>query len=188
MSDMVEVIIDSIRVHLMAPQRVLVLKQTDAARYLTIWVGPYEAEAITIALQEVEVARPLTHDLIKNIFTAFNARITRIEIVKLQDDIFYGNIIAEADGQEIRIDSRPSDAIAIAVRAHVPILVHVDVMDAAGMSPEQDMPAETSIPPRKEAPAPLSDEANDRLSIFKDFIDKLDIDSPDKDKPESPSP
>jgi uncharacterized protein len=188
MSDMVEVVIDSIRVHLMAPQRVLVLKQTDVARYLTIWVGPYEAEAITIALQEVEVARPLTHDLIKSIFAAFNARITRIEIVKLQDDIFFGNIIAEVDGSEIRIDSRPSDAIAIAVRAHVPILVHVDVMDAAGMSPEQDMPAETSAPPRKEAPAPLSDEANDRLSIFKDFIDKLDIDSPDKDKPESSSP
>jgi len=189
MSDMVEVVIDSIRVHLMAPQRVLVLKQTNAARYLTIWVGPYEAEAITIALQEVEVARPLTHDLLKSIFTAFNARITRIEIVKLQDDIFYGNIVAEADGQEIRIDSRPSDAIAIAVRAHVPILVHVDVMDAAGMSPEQDMPDTTSSAPvRKEAPAPLSDEANSRLSIFKDFIDKLDIDDPDKDKPDAPSP
>ena len=188
MSDMVEVVIDSIRVHLMAPQRVLVLKQTTAARYLTIWVGPYEAEAITIALQEVEVARPLTHDLLKNIFTAFNARITRVEIIKLQDDIFYGNIVAEADGREIRIDSRPSDAIAIAVRAHVPILVHVDVMDVAGMSPEQDMPVETSAPPQREAPAPLSDEANDRLTIFKDFIDKLDIDNPDKDKPESPSP
>jgi len=71
----------------------------------------------------------------------------------------------------------------------VPILVHVDVMDTAGMSPEQDMPDTTtsSAPARKEAPAPLSDEANDRLSIFKDFIDKLDIDSPDKDKPDSPS-
>jgi len=70
----------------------------------------------------------------------------------------------------------------------VPILVHVDVMDAAGMSPEQDMPAQAnpSPTPRKEAPAPLSDEANDRLSIFKDFIDKLDIDSPDKDKPDLP--
>jgi bifunctional DNase/RNase len=185
MSDMVEVIIDSIRVHLMAPQRVLVLKQTNAARYLTIWVGPYEAEAITIALQEVEVARPLTHDLLKNIFSAFSARITRIEIIRLQDDIFYGNIVAETAGGEIRIDSRPSDAIAIAVRAHVPILVHVDVMDVAGMSPEQDMPETSAPPPRKEAPAPLSEEANDRLSIFKDFIDKLDIDDPDKNKPDS---
>jgi len=184
MSDMVEVVIDSIRVHLMAPQRVLVLKQVDAPRYLTVWVGPYEAEAITSALQEVEVARPLTHDLLKNIFTSFNARITRIEIVKLENDIFYGNIIAETEMGEMRIDSRPSDAIAIAVRAHVPILVHVDVMDVAGMSPEQDMPADTTPPPtQREAPAPLSDEANDRLSIFKDFIDKLDIDKPDNDKP-----
>jgi len=85
MSDMIEVIIDSIRVHLMTPQRVVVLKQTSTERYLTIWVGPYEAEAITVALQEVEMVRPLTHDLIKNIFTAFKARITRIEIVKLHD-------------------------------------------------------------------------------------------------------
>ena len=185
MLNMVEVVIDSIRVHLMAPQRVLVLKQVNAQRYLTIWVGPYEAEAITIALQEVEVARPLTHDLLKNIFTAFNARITRIEIVKLENDIFYGNIVAETEMGEMRIDSRPSDAIAIAVRAHVPILVDVDVMEAAGMSPDQDVPAETAPPPPQETPAPLSDEANDRLSIFKDFIDKLDIDKPDNDKPTS---
>jgi len=183
MSDMVEVVIDSVRVHLMAPQRVLVLRQVNAARYLTIWVGPYEAEAITIALQEVEVARPLTHDLLKNIFTSFNARITRVEIVKLEGDIFYGNIIAETETGEIRIDSRPSDAIAIAVRAHVPILVHVDVMDAAGMTPEADMPPEPAAPPQAEPPAPLSDEANDRLSVFKDFFDKLDLDSPDSDKP-----
>ncbi len=182
MSDMVEVIIDSIRVHLMAPQRVIVLKQTNMERFLTIWVGPYEAEAITIALQEVEVARPLTHDLIKNIFNAFNARVTRIEIVRLQDEIFYGDIIAEVDGREIHIDSRPSDAIAIAVRAHVPILVHIDIMESAGRSPEQDMP-DTSVPTKKSPPVPLTDEGNDRLSVFKDFMDKLDIDSPDKDKP-----
>ncbi|MDD2920782.1 MAG: bifunctional nuclease family protein [Anaerolineales bacterium] len=182
MSDMVEVIIDSIRVHLMAPQRVIVLKQTDRERFLTIWVGPYEAEAITVALQEVEVARPLTHDLIKNIFGAFNARIMRIEIVRLQNEIFYGNIIVEADGREVHIDSRPSDAIAIAVRAHVPILVHSDIMETAGILPEQDMP-EDSAPATKTPPPPLADEGSDRLSVFKDFMDKLDIDGSDKDSP-----
>src|SRR3989304_1660865 len=108
MPDIFEGMIDSTRVHLMSPQRVVVLKQANAERYLTIWVGPYEAEAITVALQEVEMVRPLTHDLLKNIFNAFNARITRVEIVKLQDDIFYGNIVAEADGREIHIDSTPS--------------------------------------------------------------------------------
>ncbi len=188
MPDMIEVLIDSIRVHLMAPQRVVVLKEKNTERYLTIWVGPYEAEAITIALQEVETARPLTHDLLKNIFGAFNARITRVEIIKLQDDIFYGNLVAEVDGREIHIDSRPSDAIAIAVRAHVPILVHKSVMDAAAQSPEQDMPESTAIAPQKrEEPEPLSDEGNDRLSVFKDFLDKLDIDKPNSDKPDSPS-
>ena len=187
MSDMIEVIIDSIRVHLMTPQRVVVLKQASTERYLTIWIGPYEAEAITVALQETEMVRPLTHDLLRNVFGVFNARIIRVEIVRLQDNIFYGNIVAEVDGREVNVDSRPSDAIAIAVRSHVPILVHESVMEAAGVEPDQDLP-EITTAPRKEAPAPLSDEANDRLSIFKDFIDKLDIDNPDTDKPDPSSP
>jgi len=189
MADMIEVTIDSVRVHLMTPQRVVVLKQVDMERYLTIWVGPYEAEAITVALQEVEMIRPLTHDLLKNVFTSFNARIRRVEIVKLQDDIYYGNIVADVDGTEIEIDSRPSDAIAVAVRAHVPILVHPKVMDAAGIVPEEDMPegAETPASQNQDTPAPLSDEGSKRLNVFKDFIDKLDIDNlDDKDKPESP--
>ena len=188
MTDMIEVIIDSIRVHLMTPQRVIVLKQADPERYLTIWVGPYEAEAITVALQEVEMSRPLTHDLLKNIFTSFNARVTRVEIVSVQDNTFYGNIVAEADGVEINIDSRPSDAIAIAVRTHVPILVHPDVMETAGQVPDQDMPETTAPANKKAPPVPLTDEGNDRLSVFKDFIDKLDIDKPSDDKPGSSSP
>src|SRR5688572_22547501 len=186
MAEMIEVVIDSIRVHLMAPQRVVVLKQVNAERYLTIWVGPYEAEAITVALQEVEMIRPLTHDLIKNTFNAFNARIIRVEIVKLQDDIFYGNIVAESNGKEIHIDSRPSDAIAIAVRAHVPILVHQSVMESAGIEPDREVP-ESSVSSESEALPPPTSEDVSRLSVFKDFIDKLDIDKPDKDKPDSPS-
>lgn len=187
-SGMIEVIIDSIRVHLMAPQRVVVLKEVNAERYLTIWVGPYEAEAITVALQEVEMVRPLTHDLLKNVFKAFNARVVRVEIVKLQDDIYYGNIVAEVDGREIHIDSRSSDAIAIAARAHAPIMVHPSVMESAAVEPDQDMPAESSASAstRKETPPPLIEDSSDRLSVFKDFIEKLDIDDPDKDKPGSP--
>ena len=185
MSEMIEVMIDSIRVHLMQPQRVVVLKQVNTERYLTIWVGPYEAEAITVALQEVEMIRPLTHDLLRNVFKSFNARITRVEIVKLQDDIFFGNLVAEADGREIHVDARPSDAIAIAVRAHVPIFVHQSVMDTAGMEPDGEV-SESSEPPRREPPPPLTEDASDRLSVFKDFLDKLDIDNPDKDKPDSP--
>jgi bifunctional DNase/RNase len=128
--------------------------------------------------------RPLTHDLLKNVFGAFNARIKRIEIVKLQNEIFYGNIVAEVDGREINVDSRPSDAIALSVRAHVPILVHYSVMEEAGIIPEQDIP-EDSEEPEKSEPAPLSEESTERLSVFEDFLEKLEFDKPDdKDKPE----
>lgn len=184
MPEMIEVQIDSVRVHLMTPQRLVVLKQIGSERYLPIWVGPYEAEAITVALQEVEMIRPLTHDLLKNVFGAFNARIKRIEIVKLQNEIFYGNIVAEVDGREINVDSRPSDAIALSVRAHVPILVHFSVMEEAGIIPEQDIPEEEETPEKSE-PAPLSEESTERLSVFEDFLEKLEFDKPDdKDKPE----
>ena len=180
MPEMIEVQIDSVRVHLMTPQRLVVLKQMDSERYLPIWVGPYEAEAITVALQEVEMVRPLTHDLLKNVFGAFNARITRIEIVKLQNEIFYGSIIAELNGNEIHVDSRPSDAIALSVRAHVPILVNSSVMEEAGIVPEQDMPeGEEAAEPEKNEPAPLSEESTERLSIFEDFLEKLDFDKPE---------
>ncbi len=186
MPEMIEVQIDSVRVHLMTPQRLVVLKQVGSERYLPIWVGPYEAEAITVALQEVEMIRPLTHDLLKNVFGAFHARIKRIEIVKLQNEIFYGNIVAEVDGREIDVDSRPSDAIALSVRAHVPILVHRSVMDEAGIIPEQDIPEEEAETPETAEPAPpLSEESTERLSVFEDFLEKLEFDKPDdKDKPD----
>jgi len=193
MSNMIEVQIDSVRVHLMSPQRLVVLKQTQSDRYLPIWVGPYEAEAITVALQEVETSRPLTHDLLKNVFGAFNARIIRIEIVKLQNDTFYGNIIAEVDGKETHIDSRPSDAIALSVRAHVPILVHKSVMDEAGITPDKDLAIEENSPPARSEPPPLTEEGVERLSVFEDFLGKLNMDNPedkkkdDEDKPDKPS-
>ena len=191
--EMIEVQIDSVRVHLMTPQRLVVLKQMDSERYLPIWVGPYEAEAITVALQEVEMVRPLTHDLLKNVFGAFNARITRIEIVKLQNEIFYGSIIADLNGTEVHVDSRPSDAIALSVRAHVPILVHSSVMDEAGIIPEQDMPDGEVELDQKSEPAPMTEESTERLSVFEDFLEKLDFDEEDgkssdddDDKPKKP--
>ncbi|RIK30714.1 MAG: bifunctional nuclease family protein [Anaerolineae bacterium] len=187
MQKMIEVQIDSVRVHLMTPNRVVVLKQVNEERYLPIWVGPYEAEAITIALQEVEVSRPLTHDLLRNIFNAFNARITRIEIVKLENDTYFGAIIAELNGKELKIDSRSSDAIALSVRAHVPIYVHPSVMDAASIIPEEEV-AESAAPPPKSEPAPLTKEGAERLSVFENFLEKLDFDKPDESKPEGDAP
>jgi bifunctional DNase/RNase len=181
--DMVEVVIDSIRVSLMSQQRIVILREMDAERYLPIWIGVYEAEAITISLQEVEVARPLTHDLLRNIFNALNARILRVEVSALRDDTFFGNIIVEVDGHTITIDSRPSDALNLAVRAHVPILVAREVLDAAGVIPEQDLKEESKGKTTEEG-SPEAEIAEDRLSVFEDFIDKLDIDESEADNQE----
>ena len=181
MSDMVEVVIDSIRVSLVSQQRIVVLKQVDAERYLTIWIGIYEAEAITLALQEVEVARPLTWDLLKNVFNALGARLQRVEVVSLHDDTFYGNIVAEVNGRAINIDARPSDALALAVRAHIPILVNSTIMDSAGIVPEEDLQAEPeSNAPSAEQPAALTPDSEERLSVFEDFLENLDLEDTDK--------
>lgn len=191
--DMVEVVIDSIRVSLMSQQRIVILREVNADRYLPIWIGVYEAEAITISLQEVEVIRPLTHDLLKNVFTALNARVIRVEISALKDDTFFGNIVVEVDGHILDIDSRPSDALNLAVRAHVPIYVARSVLDAAGITPEENLKEEPPSPITKPAKPEKIEEteidiSEDRLSVFEDFLEKLDLDEnkdddeEDKDK------
>jgi bifunctional DNase/RNase len=196
MSKMVEVVIDSVRVSLTNQQRIVVLRESNTERYLPIWIGPYEAEAITIALQEIEVARPQTHDLLKNILTTLNARLVRIEVISLKEDVFYGNLIVEVDGRTVYIDSRPSDALALAARAHVPILVAKEVMDSAGVIPEEDLqnqrPAAPSTPSRPAASEePEIESSSERLSVFEDFLQNLDMDNledkedddPDEDDP-----
>lgn len=179
--DMLEVVIDSIRVSLMSQQRIVILRERDAERYLPIWIGIYEAESITIALQEVEVARPLTHDLLKNVFRELDARIIRVEVVALRDDTFYGNIVVERDGQTLNIDSRPSDALAIAVRAHVPILVSRTVMDSAGIIPEEDLQEGEGTPPGE---AEEIEGGEERLSVFSEFLEGLDIEDDDEEDEE----
>ena len=136
-AELIPVSIDSIRVSLVTPHRIVVLKD-DNERFLPIWIGPFEAESITIALQEVEVARPQTHDLLKNILQSLNARLTRVEVLSLREDVFFGNLVIEVNGRTLNVDSRPSDALALAVRAHVPILVSKEVMDSVGIIPEAE--------------------------------------------------
>jgi hypothetical protein len=187
MTDMIEVVIDSIRVSLMSQQRIVILRETREDRYLAIWIGVYEAEAITLALQEVEVARPLTWDLLKTVFNTFHARILRVEVTALREDTFYGSIVVEYDGQILHIDSRPSDALALAVRANVPIYVAREVMEIAGITPEADMQdtGEISEHPDEELPASAEEDPS-RLSIFEDFLEKLDLDNLDQEDAEDP--
>jgi bifunctional DNase/RNase len=178
MSDMVEVVIDSIRVSLMSQQRIVILRERDAERYLPIWIGVYEAESITIALQEVEVARPLTHDLMRNVFRELEAEVMHVEVVALRDDTFYGNIVAEVNGRTLNIDSRPSDALALAVRAHVPILVSSSVMDMAGIVPEEDM-QEGEAAGGEGGEVETSPE---RLTVFEDFLQGLEIEDGEEEE------
>lgn len=188
MSEMIEVSIDSIRVSLMSQQRIVILREKNNDRYLAIWIGVYEAEAITMALQEVQVARPLTWDLLRNTIGALDARILRVEVVAIREDTFYGNIVIEVNGQELNIDSRPSDAIALAVRANAPIFAAREVMEAAGVIPEEDLQQKPLAQrPAAAAPAPSESPAEsgeNRLSIFEDFLDNLDKGSDDQSKPD----
>ncbi|MBN1178195.1 MAG: bifunctional nuclease family protein [Anaerolineae bacterium] len=159
---MIEVEITGIQVNLMSQHRVVLLREVGGNRYLTIWIGPFEAEAINVRLQEVEFARPLTHDLLKNTIEALGGVIQYIIVTDLQNDTFYGRIVVSVDGRELEIDSRPSDAMALAVRAAVPIYVAEEVMDTAGIVPEQDL---------------IAGEAIEReSSAFDDFLKNLDID------------
>jgi bifunctional DNase/RNase len=187
MAEMVEVVIDSIRVSLISQQRIVILREVNADRYLPIWIGIYEAEAIALALQDVEVARPLTWDLLKNIFSIMNARIIRVEVTTLQDDTYYGNIVAEIDGKKLDIDSRPSDAIALAVRAHVPILVSRPILDSVGVIPEEDM-QETGKEKGLLTDEPVEEVSEENLSVFEDFIENLDIDDDKGDEQEDDDP
>lgn len=180
MTEMIEVVIDSIRVGLMSQQRVVILREVEAERYLAVWIDPYMAEQVTFALQEVEVARPMTHDLIREMLRSLDARVLRVEVLSLKSDVFYGNIVIEVDGRSVDIDSRPSDALAIAVRTNVPILVSREVMDAAGIMPEDDLEdKENGLDAAIEEAG--SDAPEERLEVFEDFLENLQIDEEDDD-------
>jgi bifunctional DNase/RNase len=163
MAKMIEVVVDSIRVSLMSQQRVVILREIDSDRYLPIMVGIYEAEHLTLALQEVEVSRPLTYDLFVNILDSLNAEVIHAEVVSLKDETYFGNIVINIDGTLHNIDSRPSDAMNLAIRLNVPIFVAEGVMDEAGLIPEDDL-AEA-----------LPDEELDseRLSVFENYLEQI---------------
>jgi len=161
---MVEVTIDSIRVSLMSQHRVIVLKEVGAERYLPIWIGPFEADAIAIHLQGIQVARPLTHDLLNSVITGLGAKVSHVIVDDLRNDTFYARIVLDVDGRQVEIDSRPSDAIALAVRAQVPIFVEEEVMEKAAIVPEEELPVSEEEDKEEE----------EKLSPFKEFLENLD--------------
>ena len=168
---MVEMTVESVRINLATQQRVVILKATKQERYLFIWIAHAEAYAIAVELQGTTSPRPLTHDLLKNIIGELSAKIVSIVISDLIDEIYYARIVLDVAGRHVEIDSRPSDAIALAVRAKTPIFVEESVLDRAGVALEQSEEKQAPIN-RQES---RREEEADNLDAYRDFINTLDV-------------
>ena len=177
---MLDMVIDSIRVSLMNYQRVVILKEKDSDRYLPIWIGPAEADAIAVKLQDISVPRPLTHDLLRSIIDTLGASISHILVSDLESDTFYAKIVISTNGKSIEIDSRPSDAIALAVRAKVPIYAEEQVLEKAGILLDKEtgkpiLPEDLGGPGQAEKSPEVREEELRRMSAFTEFINSLDL-------------
>ena len=164
---MIEVLIDSIRISLVSQHRIVLLKEIDSDRQLPIWIGPCEADAITIELQDVKVARPLTADLVNLVTKELGGEISYVLIRELTEQVFHASLFIDVDGSSREIDCRPSDAIALAVRAKVPILVNEAVLEEAGVQPEPDL--------MQDVESEETEEEVGNLDAFSDFLDTLDF-------------
>lgn len=171
---MIETIVESIRVSLVTQARVVILKEVAGERHLPIWIGPFEAEAIAMELQGITSSRPLPYDLMRSMLGELGAEVRRIVITEISNDVFYARIVVDRGGLGIEIDSRPSDAIALAVRVKVPIFVEDSVMERAGVHLDDESEDENDDPRQERSEGtPIPEE---RLSAFRDFIDTLDLD------------
>ncbi len=160
---LVEMMVESVRVHMLSSQHVVILKESERDRYLPIWIGPSEANAIAMRLQGLSAERPLTHDLMVSVIAALSSTVSRVVVTHVTDGTFHARLYLEAaDGTEQEIDSRTSDAIAVAVRTGSTIYVDERVLDEAGVEPE-----------REDGEGEASDE---RLDVFREFVNSLDVD------------
>jgi bifunctional DNase/RNase len=130
---MIELNLVGVRVELPTNQPIVLLKEREGERYLPIWIGAMEATAIAFALQGIQTARPMTHDLMKNVLEEIGIHVERIVITELKEGTFYAIIHMSQNGSSYEISSRPSDAIALAVRVNVPIFANEDVLSEASI-------------------------------------------------------
>jgi uncharacterized protein len=171
MTELVEMVVESVRVHMPSSQHVVILKELDRERYLPIWIGPWEANAIAMKLQGVSSERPLTHDLFSTTLDELGVAVRRVVISSLAEETFHARLFLESGGREVEVDSRPSDALALAVRAGVRIFAADEVLDRAGVRPDD---AGSSL----EGLESTDDAANvtdPRLAVFREFINSLDL-------------
>jgi bifunctional DNase/RNase len=172
--ELIEMTVDSIRVHMPTGQHVVILKEKEAERYLPIWIGINEANAIALRITGITPERPITHDLLVNILGAVDVTVDRIVVTSLSNDVFFARIMARLDGRALDIDARPSDAIAVAVRVGARIFVAGDVLERAGVLPEADKEGGDA----KETP-----EDDEKLAVFREMINSMDLPDLGEDKP-----
>lgn len=170
---MIEASIEAVRINVVTDDHLVILREINGSRLLPIWIGPYEAQAIALEIKGTGLGRPLTHDLLRDVIGQMGGSIERIVVSDIREKIFYATIIIEMDGRRVNVDSRPSDALALAVRTHSPIYIEDAVIEQAGIpvvdeTPEAEEPAEAIDP--------------ERLTVFREFINNMDVDDPEKGK------
>jgi hypothetical protein len=156
MAEFAEVVVESVRVHMLSSQHVVLLKETERERYLPIWIGPWEANAIASRLQGVTPERPMTHDLFAAALSGLGVKLERVVISSLAEETFHATLELVLNGKTVEVDARPSDALALAVRTGVRIFASLEVLDRAGVAPESQV--------------------DEKLEVFREFINSLDVD------------
>ena len=177
---LVEMKVESVRVHTLSSQHVVILRELDRDRYLPIWIGPWEASAIAMRLQGVTPERPLTHDLLVAMLDKLGATVREVVIADLADETFHARIRLEMGGRQVEVDSRPSDALALAVRTGVRVFAASSVLERAGVSGEGGRDDEDA----DAGGAVMDDEG---LAVFRDFVNSLDMGDEPREGPPSPA-
>jgi bifunctional DNase/RNase len=169
MSDpLVEMTVESVRVHMLSSQHVVILRELERDRYLPIWIGPWEASAIAMRLQGVTPERPLTHDLLVALLDELGATVREVVIAELAEETFHARIRLEMGDRLVEVDSRPSDAIAVAVRTGVRVFAASSVLERAGVTGDGGHEDE-------EANEGRVGTGEEGLAVFRDFINSLDL-------------
>jgi uncharacterized protein len=190
---LVEMVVESVRVHMLSSRHVVILKETERDRYLPIWIGPREASAIAMRLQGLTPERPLTHDLFATALGELSVQVERVVIAALAEETFHARLILRADGRRVEIDSRPSDALALAVRLGTPIFASAEVLEQAGLGAEAAGEGADDDESERVAGAVLENAptgerfVDPRLDVFRDFVNSLDAPEGGEQK-EGPAP
>lgn len=172
----IEMVVESVRVHMLSSRHVVILKQADRDRYLPIWIGPWEASAIAMRLQGLTPERPLTHDLFASVLGVLGARVDRVLISSLADETFHARLVVVQPDARHEIDARPSDAIALAVRVGAPIFAAPDVLEQASLSADATDEDEEVVGSGSAGLEATGERIPDaRLDVFREFVNSLDV-------------